>query len=172
MQELGIVPALYLDFARFCCAYCAIGLLIALPSIVGSARQASANTDVAPGYPTSFFFLSIGARVQCGTHECETLNLVAATLELAYSLLLLFGVRAFRDRVRLVAAANDANNVFTREYAVQLHGLPCVHSHGAASQPRRPFFPSHDTQRAPGPTRATRYARAPNGRACSLHRAS
>lgn len=122
----GIVPNLYLDFLKFCAGYCMIGALLSAPSYWLSylhAHEVFSELELWT-YPTTTLHLSIAARSQCFEAACEAVNLAAGLTEAAFSLLLLLGVRRFRRRVRALNAANEANNVFTSEYAVQLHGLP------------------------------------------------
>lgn len=126
MQALGIVPCLYLDFLKFCGVYCALGLLCAIPSLVLSAMHA--HEVYAPltlaGYPTVFLHTAVGARTACTSDSCRLINLISAACEAVFSLLLLMGVIVFRRRAARMHRQNDANNVYTREYAVQLHGMP------------------------------------------------
>jgi len=122
----GIVPSLYLEFLKFMFGYSLLGVLFSVPSYVLSSVYADqVYTDgVLSSYPTMTLYLSIGAREQCATSQCETTNLVAMIFEAIYSLLLLRGMFRFRGRVRELNAVNEANNIFTSEYAVQLHGMP------------------------------------------------
>lgn len=126
LQTLGIVPALYLDFLKFCGGICVLGALISLPSIlfnVGSASSSYSASELANSPPLGFLALSIGARTACSTSGCEVGNVIAAVLEVLFSLLLLAACKAFQSRVKRLAETNDANNVFTREYAVSLYGM-------------------------------------------------
>ena len=134
LEQLGIVPALFLDFKKFGGGYCLVGLLVAAgPSIVLSIlnAQEAANKLTAEGDPTNLagsptFLLvgTIGTRDHCFTDLCQAINLVSAIAEVVFSIFLLLGTIQFLNRAHRLQAVNDANNVYTREYAVQLHGMP------------------------------------------------
>lgn len=127
LESLGIVPCLYLDLLKLCAGYCLLGgLMTGTLSCWSSASHAHEVYTPATlsGYPTLFSRLSIGARTACTTPSCSSVNLATAILEVVFAALLLLGTAAFRRRARRLAMLSDAHNVFTREYAVQLHGLP------------------------------------------------
>ena len=127
LEQVGIAPSLYLDFLKFCAGYCVLGAVVAsVPSYVLNATNAlkAYSPSTLNGYPTFFLYLSLGARSFCDDDTCKTMNTLSAVLEVVFSLFLLMGTFAFKARATKMAEINDANNVFTREYAVQLHGMP------------------------------------------------
>lgn len=127
LEQVGIVPSLYLDFLKFCAGYCMLGMLLAsVPSYILNPTNAwqAYDAQTLAGYPTFLLYLSLGARSWCTDSTCKTMNTLSAVCEAIFSILLLLGTYAFRARAARMAAVNDANNVFTREYAVQLHGMP------------------------------------------------
>ena len=127
LAQVGIVPALYLDFLKFGAGFCLLGLVLtAIPGIVLGILHAEETfkPSILGVYPSILLRLSIGARSRCEEDICKTMNTLSAAMEVIYSLLLFWGTLSFRRRVADLAAINDANNVYTREYAVQLHGMP------------------------------------------------
>lgn len=126
LEQVGIVPALYLDFLKFGAGYCLLGMLIAsVPSYILNVTKVHGaySASTLAGYPTVFLYLCVGARSFCDDDSCKTVNTITAVCEVVYSVLLLLGTLAFRERANRLASINDANNVYTREYAVQLHGM-------------------------------------------------
>ena len=126
LDAVGLVPTLYLDFLKFCSGYCLLGALLSVPSYAFSAARAHEvfSAVALDTYPTALLQLSIAARSECRDDGCKTMNTVAGLLEALFSVLLLLGVRRFRTRVKAINDVNEANNVFTSEYAIQLHGMP------------------------------------------------
>jgi len=126
LDAVGLVPTLYLDFLKFCAGYCLLGALLSVPSYAFSAARAHEvfSAVALDTYPTALLQLSIAARSECRDDGCKTMNTVAGLLEALFSVLLLLGVRRFRTRVKAINDVNEANNVFTSEYAIQLHGMP------------------------------------------------
>ena len=122
----GIVPSLYLEFLKLCLAFSVLGALISVPSYLYSWRHApEVYTDLdLITYPTATLRFATGARHACATEECQQINTLAAILEAIYSLFLLHAIAHFRRRVLALNETNEANNVFTSEYAIQLHGMP------------------------------------------------
>ena len=126
LDAVGLVPTLYLDFLKFCAGYCLLGALLSVPSYAFSAARAHEvfSAVALDTYPTALLQLSIAARSECRDDGCKTMNTVAGLLEALFSVLLFLGVRRFRTRVKAINDVNEANNVFTSEYAIQLHGMP------------------------------------------------
>ena len=126
LDAVGLVPTLYLDFLKFCAGYCLLGALLSVPSYAFSAARAHEvfSAVALDTYPTALLQLSIAARSECRDDGCKTMNTVAGLLEALFSVLLFLGVRRFRNRVESINDINEANNVFTSEYAIQLHGMP------------------------------------------------
>ena len=126
LDAVGLVPTLYLDFLKFCSGYCLLGALLSVPSYAFSAARAHEvfSAVALDTYPTALLQLSIAARSECRDDGCKTMNTVAGLLEALFSVLLFLGVRRFRNRVESINDINEANNVFTSEYAIQLHGMP------------------------------------------------
>ena len=101
------------------------------------------------GYPTFFVALSIGARSECYEDGCKAANLIVAISEVIFSLLLLVGTVAFRKRAKRLAVINDANNVYAREYAIQLHGMRKDASAEEVKQVGAPPPPQHASASEP-----------------------
>ena len=127
LEQIGIVPALYLDFLKFGFGYCLLGLLLtggtSLVVCILNAPEAYDRFTLST-YPTFFSALTIGTRTECDTPLCQTVTFATAIAEVVFSLMLLAGTIAFRRRAHKLQEMNDDNNVYTREYAVQLHGMP------------------------------------------------
>lgn len=117
---------LYLDLLKLFGGFCVLGALISIPSYALSAAHASGvySASTLEVYPNFFVRLAVGSRTACTSEACAIGNLVSAILEAMYTVLLFAGVRAFRVRVDRLARVNEANNVYVREFAIQLHGVP------------------------------------------------